>query len=87
MPDGVAASGYDNVRLLIQAMMQAIKATESTAPVVIRDVIAATENYTGATFISRFDDQHRVVKGVGVMKIENGEILPHTFVSGVTTAE
>lgn len=87
VPDGVAASGYDNVRLLIQAMMQAIKATGSTDPVVIRDAIAATENYTGATFISRFDDQHRAVKGVGVMKIENGEILPHTFVSGVTTAE
>ena len=82
VPDGVAASGYDNVRLLIQAMMQAIKATESTDPVVIRDAIAATENYTGATFISRFDDQRRAVKGVGVMKIENGEILPHTFVDG-----
>ena len=82
VPDGVAASGYDNVRLLIQAMMQAIKATGSTDPVVIRDAIAATENYTGATFISRFDDQRRAVKGVGVMKIENGEILPHTFVAG-----
>ena len=87
VPDGVAASGYDNVRLLIQAMMQAIKATESTDPVAIRDAIAATENYTGATFISHFDAQRRAVKGVGIMKIENGQVMPHTFVSGVATAE
>ena len=80
VPDGVAASGYDNVRLL----MQAIKTAQSTDPVAVRDAIAATENYTGATAISRFDAQRRAVKGVGVMKIENGQILPYTFVSGET---
>ena len=83
VPDGVAASGYDNVRLLIQA----IQSTASTDPVAVRDAIAATENYTGATFISRFDAQRRAVKGVGIMKIENGQVMPHTFVSGVATAE
>lgn len=78
-PDGVAASGYDNVRLLIQA----IQAAGSTDPVLVRDAIAATENYTGATFISHFDAQRHAVKGVGIMKIENGQIVPHTFVPGV----
>lgn len=80
VPDGVAASGYDNVRLL----MMAIETAASTDPVAVRDAIAATENYTGATAISHFDAQRRAVKGVGVMKIENGEILPYTFVSGET---
>lgn len=55
-----------------------------TDPVAVRDAIAATENYTGATAISHFDAQRRAVKGVGVMKIENAEILPYTFVSGET---
>ena len=77
VPDGVAASGYDNLRLL----MLAIKAAEDTDPVAVRDAIAATQNYTGATTILQFDAQRRAVKGVGIMKIENGQIMPHTFVS------
>ena len=78
VPDGVAASGYDNVHLL----MMAIQMAESTDPAAVRDAIAATEDYTGATAISRFDAQRHAVKGVGIMKIENGQILPHTFVAG-----
>ena len=74
-PDGVAASGYDNVRLL--AMV--IETAQSTDPVAVRDAIAATKNYMGATFISHFDAQRHAVKGVGIMKIENGKINPYTF--------
>ena len=74
-PDGVAASGYDNVRLLAMA----IETAQSTDPVAVRDAIAATESYKGATFISHFDAQRHAVKGVGIMKIENGQIVPHTF--------
>ncbi len=81
--DGVAASGYDNVRLLAMA----IATTQSTDPVIVRDAIAATQNYMGATFISHFDAQRHAVKGVGIMKIENGQIVPHTFVAGATTTE
>ncbi len=82
-PDGVAASGYDNVRLLTMA----IETAQSIDPVAVRDAIAATKNYMGATYISHFDTQRHAVKGVGIIKIENGEIMPHTFVSGVTMAE
>ena len=81
IPDGVAASGYDNVRVLIQA----IETAGSTDPVAVRDAIAATQNYAGATFISHFDAQRHAVKGVGIIKIENGQVVPHTFVSGVAT--
>lgn len=82
-PDGVAASGYDNVRLLAMA----IETAQSTDPTAVRDAIAATVNYNGATFISHFDAQRHAVKGVGIIKIENGQIMPHTFVSGATTTE
>ena len=78
-PDGVAASGYDNVRLLAMA----IETAQSTDPTAVRDAIAATVNYNGATFISHFDEQRHAVKGVGIIKIENGQIMPHTFVSGI----
>lgn len=74
-PDGIAASGYDNVLLLAMA----IETAQSTDPVAVRDAIAATQNYMGATFISRFDEQRHAVKGVGIIKIENGEIKPYTF--------
>ncbi len=82
-PDGVAASGFDNVGLLAIA----IKTTQSTDPVIVRDAITAMQGYMGATAISHFDAQRHAVKGVGIIKIENGQIMPHTFVSGVTTAE
>ena len=80
-PDGVAASGYDNMLLLAAAII----ITESIDPVAIRDTIAATQNYTGATFISHFNAQRHAVKGVGIMRIENGQIWPHTFVSAAPT--
>lgn len=74
-PDGIAASGYDNVLLLAMA----IETAQSTDPVAVRDAIAATQDYMGATFISQFDEQRHAVKGVGIMKIENGQINPYTF--------
>ena len=83
VPDGTAASGYDNVRLLAMA----IETAQSTEPVAVRDAIAATKNYMGATRISHFDTQRHAVKGVGIIKIENGKAMPHAFVSGVTTTE
>ena len=77
VPDGVAASGYDNVRLLALG----IQTAQSTDAVAVRDAIAMVTNYTGATAISHFDAQRHAVKGVGIMKIENGQIMPHTFVA------
>ncbi len=82
-PDGVAATGYDNVRLLAMAF----ETTQSIDPVIVRDAIAAIKNYKGATTISHFDAQRRAIKGVGIIKIENGQFMPHSFIHGVTTAE
>lgn len=76
-PDGVAASGYDALHLL----KIAIEAAGTTEPVAVRDALAKVTNYSGATYIANFDANRHPVKGVGIMKIENGMIAPHTFVS------
>ncbi|MDE0636860.1 MAG: ABC transporter substrate-binding protein [Candidatus Poribacteria bacterium] len=76
-PDGVAASGYDALHLL----KVAIEAAGTTEPVAVRDALAKVTNYSGATYIANFDVNRHPVKGVGIMKIENGMIAPHTFVS------
>ncbi len=57
----------------------AIEAAQSTDPVAVRDSIASTLSYMGATFISHFDEQRHAVKGVGIMKIENGQVHPYRF--------
>ncbi len=76
-PDGVAASGYDALHLL----KVAIEAAGTTEPVAVRDALAKVTNYSGATSIAKFDENRHSVKGVGIMKIENGLIVPHSFVS------
>ena len=77
VPDGVAASGYDALHLL----KIAIETAGTTEPVAVRDTLAQITNYSGATAIANFDANRHPVKGVGIMKIENGMIAPLTFVS------
>ena len=76
-PDGVAASGYDALYLL----KIAIETAGTTEPVAVRNALAQITNYSGATSIANFDTNRHPVKGVGIMKIENGMIMPLTFVS------
>lgn len=76
-PDGVAASGYDALHLL----KIAIETADTSEPVAVRNALANITNYSGATSIANFDANRHPVKGVGVMKIENGMIIPLTFVA------
>ena len=76
-PDGVAASGYDALHLL----KIAIQTAGTTQPVAVRDALAKITDYSGATAIVNFDANRHPVKDVGIMKIENGMIVPRTFVS------
>ena len=67
--DGVAAAGYDALKIL----KMAIEIAGSTDdPAAIRDAIAAITNYEGATSISSFDDNRNPIKSVGVREILNG---------------
>ena len=81
--NGIAATGYDAMRLLAIA----IEAVGSTDPVMVRDAIAAITNYEGATRISRFDENRHPVKSVGVFQITNGEVQPYKVVGTETAFE
>ena len=68
-PAGGAALGYDGVRLVVQAMRRAHDLT----PAAIRDQLAATMNYSGATFISGYDENRHPNKSAVINQIVNGE--------------
>ncbi len=69
-PDGSAALGYDALRLVVQAMRR----TDALTPMAIRDEIAATKDYSGATFISGYDKNRHTTKSAVINRIVNGEI-------------
>lgn len=70
--DGIAASGYDAMRILAMAIERVGSADDTMA---IRDAIAAITDYEGATTILRFDENRNPVKSVGVREITDG--MPH----------
>ena len=69
-PDGGGALGYDALRLVVLAMRRADELT-STA---VRDEIAATRDYSGATVISRYDENRHTTKSAVINRIVNGEV-------------
>ncbi len=75
-PDGGAALGYDALRLTVQAMRRAPELT----PTEIRDQIAATKNYSGATFISGYDRNRHAAKSAFINRIINGEAKFHKLI-------
>ncbi len=81
--NGIAASGYDAMKILAIA----IEAAGSTDPMAIRDAIAAITNYDGATSISHFDENRHPVKSVGVFQIANGQVQPYKVVGTETVFE
>ncbi len=72
-PDGPAALGYDSTAIVIEAMRRAADLT----PAAIRDQIEATQNYSGATILSHFDDNRHAIKGLIVNTVKDGEIQFH----------
>ena len=76
LPDGGAALGYDGLRLMVQAMRRA----DNLTPTVVRDQLAATMNYSGATFISGYDENRHTSKRVVIKRILNGEVQFHKLI-------
>ena len=76
LPDGGAALGYDALRLVVQAMRRA----DNLTPTAIRDQLAATMNYSGATFISGYDENRHTSKSVVIKQIVNGEVQFHKLI-------
>ena len=81
--NGIAASGYDAMKILAIA----IEAAQSTDPMAIRDAIAKITNYEGATSISHFDENRHPVKSVGVYQILDGKPQPYKVVGTDTVYE
>lgn len=76
-PDGPSAWGYDAMSLLALAIENA----ETLEPDAIRNALANTTNYQGATAISHFDENRHPVKYLELYTIRNGEIELYKVVS------
>ena len=69
-PDGIAASGYDAMRLLALA----IETAGSLDRVAVRDAFAAVSGYKGATTISHYDENRHPVKSLAIQTIRGGQV-------------
>ncbi len=69
-PDGIAASGYDAMRLLARA----IETAGSLDRVAVRDAFAAVNSYKGATTISHYDANRHPVKSLAIQTISGGQV-------------
>lgn len=69
-PDGIAASGYDAMRLLARA----IETASSFDPVAVRDAFAGVSGYKGATTISHYDENRHPVKSLVIQAISGGKV-------------
>ncbi len=69
-PDGIAASGYDAMRLLARA----IEKTGSLDPMAVRDAFAKVSGYKGATTISHYDENRHPVKSLTIQVIQDGQV-------------
>jgi len=75
-PDSVAAIGYDALKLVATAIRRAGSVDKEA----IRDQLAATRGYEGATCIRHYDEDRHPIKGAVIMKIENGQFEFHQYV-------
>lgn len=69
-PDGIAASGYDAMRLLARAIENA----GSFDRAAVRDAFAAVSGYKGATTISHYDENRHPVKSLTIQTISGGQV-------------
>ena len=76
-PDGPAALGYDSTTIIIEAMRRSAALT----PVAIRAQIEATQNYSGATILSHFDENRHAIKSLVVNTVKDGKIQFHQLLS------
>jgi branched-chain amino acid transport system substrate-binding protein len=68
-PDAMAILGYDAMLL----MADAIKRAGNTDPTKIRDMLAGTKNFPGASGTITIDENRNAKKDIVVLKIDNGE--------------
>ncbi len=72
-PDVPAALGYDAATIIVAAMRRATDLT----PAAIRDQIEETQDYSGATMLSHFDENRHAIKSAVINTIKDGKIQLH----------
>jgi len=77
-PSSLAAQGYDAARLLYDAMTRAT----GLAPDLIKDAIAATKGFQGATGTINIDSNRNAQKPVVVVQIKGGKFTYSSTVAG-----
>lgn len=68
-PDAMAILGYDSLKLMVDA----IKRAGSTDGKKIRDALAATKDFPGASGAITIDADRNATKPIVILKIENGQ--------------
>lgn len=71
VPDAMAITGYDAAHVLADA----IKRAGTSDPAAIRDAIAATKNFLGASGTITIDAEHNARKPIVVLEIQDGKLL------------
>jgi branched-chain amino acid transport system substrate-binding protein len=69
-PDAFASLGYDAAYVLVDA----IKRAGTTEGPKLRDAIAATKNFSGASGITTIDKDRNATKGATIIAIKNGKL-------------
>jgi branched-chain amino acid transport system substrate-binding protein len=69
-PDAFAALGYDAAYVLVDA----IKRAGTTEGPKLRDALAATRNFTGASGVTTIDDKRNATKGATIIAIKDGKL-------------
>lgn len=69
-PDGLSSVAYDAARILLQAMSKAADAPTGLTPQAIRDELAKTKDFPGATGKISFNDHRDAVKSAVVVQVK-----------------
>src|SRR5688500_981248 len=76
-PDAFAALGYDAAYVLVDA----IKRAGTTEGPKLRDALAATKNFVGATGVTTIDQDRNATKGATIIAIKDGKLQFHKTVA------
>lgn len=71
VPDGLAALGYDAMRILADAIVRA----GTTEPAALRDAIAATREFAGVTGVISIDENRNAVKPAVILEVGDGKFV------------
>lgn len=69
-PDGLSSVAYDAARILLQAISNAANTPAGVTPQNIRDELAKTKDFQGATGKISFDDHRNAVKSAVVVQVK-----------------